>query len=708
MIGLCLGVSPLVAASGEDPVETGLADIVIEVHRSADQVAPEGVYFTTRVSGFDVAPQAVEQEYDPAFHEVSYAWSLGDGGTYDVPQKLHQAHRDKSVRYTPHIAHVFETPGTHSVTVTALDASGNMATDTVEIAVGNPEVVYAGAQTLAVAADGDFTSMNLPAGYQEFASFKAALEAYENLSAPGRMVLKGGDVWTVENQYLRTGLPNFRLCSKGGTGTPAVLYAGMAAHFILRPQGGYDRGAVLEHIKLQSDWDSTIEGPQVGTQPPKGFIHSEASFTVLHNCKGEGLNLMASAEALTNKVGDSFLIISECDITNFQDFGCYHAKYDDGYFAVIGSRIVQHPEAMMGGGAKSAYYPTNDHGPCRYQNIKQFIWDANESFSRNGWDGSAPPSAVQSNIRMHSYGPNYRGCVTRSVLEASDTIISLSTVNGNGNSEVANNIIAMNQFTGYARTSRMINVEHSGCSIYNNVFTQPEYDSTDGSKFNGGIYAGFQIGYGKTANEIARAAPIRVFSNTFAFLFTDNALGSKGRAVEHHARKPLWGLFSDVLDENNLTYRPNTTTVLDGGGALDLAPLWPPHFLGYKWQANAVAGARGSIAAGTTVTINFTHPDIGTYSIVKTANANGGWGMSYAGGSTPNAADLVAYGAKPVEDEQLTIDAGSATAPDTIASYAPLLGNINIGAAVPGRFNPRDLFGKIRPPRPSTGASEPA
>lgn len=80
------------------------------------------------------------------FHDLDYYWDFDDvHGYYDGGKR------------GPVVTHVFDQPGTYVVTCYARDSSNNLSTEEVTITVTDPDVVFAGTNTICVSGVGDFT-----------------------------------------------------------------------------------------------------------------------------------------------------------------------------------------------------------------------------------------------------------------------------------------------------------------------------------------------------------------------------------------------------------------------------------------------------------------------------------------------------------------------------------------------------------------------
>jgi hypothetical protein len=116
-------------------------------------VAPLLVFFETDGTTSDAT--------DKPFHELAYCWDFDDA----MAGSFTTTGLSKNAAKGPNSSHVFETPGTHTVTVSARDAMGRVTSRSVEVTVEDPEAVFAGASTVCLSDDGDFTGC--PDGAQQ-------------------------------------------------------------------------------------------------------------------------------------------------------------------------------------------------------------------------------------------------------------------------------------------------------------------------------------------------------------------------------------------------------------------------------------------------------------------------------------------------------------------------------------------------------------
>jgi hypothetical protein len=115
------------------------------------------------------------------FHDLSYCWDFGDpdSGAYTTTGA------SKNQARGPSSGHVFETPGTYTVTVSARDATGRVKSAALEITVDDPDVVFAGTATTCLSPGGDFNGC--PDGATQTTG--SSLNGLQSSVAPGRRLL---------------------------------------------------------------------------------------------------------------------------------------------------------------------------------------------------------------------------------------------------------------------------------------------------------------------------------------------------------------------------------------------------------------------------------------------------------------------------------------------------------------------------------------
>ncbi|HEV8398076.1 MAG TPA: PKD domain-containing protein, partial [Vicinamibacterales bacterium] len=181
----------------------------------------------SRVSG--VAPLAVffdatattAAATNRPFHELEYRWDFGDtaSGSWASTPGMPNVSRNHATG--PVAAHVFETPGTYTVSLTVLDGAG-AATKTVQITVTDPDTVFA-ANTLCVGNSQPLAgSGGCPAGAAGLQSnnFNAAIN--NNIASRKRILFRRGDTF-VSSDNANVGVTGPGLIGAFGSGAAPVV-----------------------------------------------------------------------------------------------------------------------------------------------------------------------------------------------------------------------------------------------------------------------------------------------------------------------------------------------------------------------------------------------------------------------------------------------------------------------------------------------------
>lgn len=145
-------------------------------------VAPLGVFFNT---GVDTSTED--------FHTLDYTWNFGDPAGETWADSGASKNTDKG----PVAAHVFETAGDFTVTLTVRDDTGIVATQDFFISVDDPDAYYAGTDTVCIATSSSNDFSQCPAGAEN-----VVLDDIDQLSdyihSGQRVLLRRGDEWTTD------------------------------------------------------------------------------------------------------------------------------------------------------------------------------------------------------------------------------------------------------------------------------------------------------------------------------------------------------------------------------------------------------------------------------------------------------------------------------------------------------------------------------
>ena len=172
-------------------------------------VAPLAVFFD--------ATGTTSTDTTKPFHELHYQWDFGDpnAGTW---QYGNPNNNDKNKTYGPVAAHVFETPGVYTVSLTTKDLHGDTAYESVKITVQDPNTVFSGNNTVCFSTSGNFSGC--PSGARHIkTSSSSDIKGY---IAPGRrLLMRRGERWTGSNIRIYSDGPG--IIGAFGTGNKPVF-----------------------------------------------------------------------------------------------------------------------------------------------------------------------------------------------------------------------------------------------------------------------------------------------------------------------------------------------------------------------------------------------------------------------------------------------------------------------------------------------------
>ena len=145
---------------------------------------------------FDATATRSSSPRDDAFKDLLYSWNFGDAaaGTWSTTGL------PKNVAYGGIAGHVFERPGTYTVTLTVTDAAGTVSTATRMIVVDDPDTVWAG-KTACVSTSGNFAGC--PGGSERLTS-SSLTSALTNLIGSGfrRILFRRGETFGTNRDYV--------------------------------------------------------------------------------------------------------------------------------------------------------------------------------------------------------------------------------------------------------------------------------------------------------------------------------------------------------------------------------------------------------------------------------------------------------------------------------------------------------------------------
>ncbi len=192
-------------------VLTSQLTAAVTAHLSASRtsgVAPLAVHFDASATTSTATTRP--------FHDLDYAWDYGDPGSGVWSTSGRSRNEDTGAIG----AHLFETPGTYTVALTVRDATGASDSETVTITVTDPNVVFAGTNTICFSRDGNFTGA--PAGAQQTTTTN--WDTIANALGTGkRVLLKRGQAWNFSGTKRNLTFNGPGILGAFGTGNRPVI-----------------------------------------------------------------------------------------------------------------------------------------------------------------------------------------------------------------------------------------------------------------------------------------------------------------------------------------------------------------------------------------------------------------------------------------------------------------------------------------------------
>ena len=321
----------------------------------------QAIVAASRTSG--VAPLAVmfdatSTTYAAAtaypFHEIEYTWTFGDAsvsaaaGTCGQPVVAGEAYwrcgaglggNSKNAAKGPVAAHVFETPGTYTVALTAKYGSVTR-TKTLSIVVGDPATTYAGTNTVCVAAASTPVagSDGCPAGaaVANQSVFNTALSTY--LATGKRVLLKHDDTWSESGAVNITLAGPWTLGMYGTGAKPRINYASGTSSLALGTSGAGTKSD-MRIMDLQIDGNGAAGTASVYAVDARGPVSDLLVLRVDTANIGGGFGVQGSTLATGDAIHDKVFVVDSTFKTSTASSGINGAFWSASRAAWLGLYI---------------------------------------------------------------------------------------------------------------------------------------------------------------------------------------------------------------------------------------------------------------------------------------------------------------------------------------------------------------------------------
>lgn len=537
----------------------------INVEQPGVNATPAAVWFEVAdVTGSDAgAPTGVRE---PKFHDITYVWDFGDAANatpsnaaaLNMPAVWKNINTAKGKR----VAHVYNDPGTYTVRCTVYERnSRKMGALTTTVTIADPRAVFTGNRTIIFNPNSiDIT----PYGYtgaQNLTTWGAVLTARNALGATTAQILFAPGAELVNTQMCNNpSWGNIRFGALDPTQPKPVIRDYVAeGNNLIRDEGTANIERVVFGLRFQGEWDSTTETGRI-VDPFRTLSPTTTSTYLMlhHRCEFDGWGTVGSISG-TTPAFTSYVVHSELNITNWQDFGMTTAG-DNA--AVISCSVPQHPDALSGGDKTYPFY--NWHSSLRDFNAGTLYIAIFDAFGRNGWsvagaaaDGLAT-TAVNATLRVNTNGETgRRGNIERAVVEGMISFRDEADQNVPGN-YVMDGVI---QIMASRNLQEGVEIRHGGVTVRNMlavVANVPSYQSNRPGRLfflsnNGGA--------------VDNDTGIELYQNTFIDL-RNNANANNGVTALKADDTPA---FSIQTVENNVFEQPNRSPAIVPDAPVDLA-----------------------------------------------------------------------------------------------------------------------------------------
>jgi chitodextrinase len=231
-------------------------------------VAPLAVFF-------DASGTTASASTSP-FHDLEYRWDFGDpagspmSGTSWPSRNGNASSYSRNVALGPVAAHVFENPGTYTVTLSVFDGSST-ATGTVQITVADPNAQFSGGNTICIRATaaGDFSGC--PSGAQQITNADWDNAINTNLATGRRLLFRRGDAFVMSASAIINVTGPGLIGAFGSGARPIVTAPGVAVDTAFIRLSSATTPTIRDWRVMDLEFDGGNVGNAIGVYGYGGF-----------------------------------------------------------------------------------------------------------------------------------------------------------------------------------------------------------------------------------------------------------------------------------------------------------------------------------------------------------------------------------------------------------------------------------------------------
>lgn len=506
-----------------------------------------------------------------AFHELEYRWNFGEDTAVlsALPGGANwtngSSKGSRNLATGPEAAHVYETPGTYTVALTATDGTNQLSNSCAQIVVQDPDLVFSGNNTVCVAASTPPVAGagGCPAGALAAvqASFPAAISSYATTGK--RVLFKRGDTFAAASEATLTATGPGIVGAYGSGALPKIQMSGNTNVL------GFSSSSTPDF----KDWrimDLDMDGMGGNATSGTGISSSGgglAQVTVLRLTYRNMNNAIGFALDVINYYNNYFIAnsrpaeaihtvdqVTVVDSTVIPGTATVYSAYDSG------NRIAFMGNNFDNGGNASGSHITR--WPFLNKAVISNNTFAHPGFTRlaiklhapywnatfNVFDPGATQPVIASNLSNYSTYANGDG-YTKYVVISDNKLIDAPTAAGNpwsvelgpqdsGSDErIRNVILERNWWVANTASQVALRISASEITARNNVF-----DFSNGSNSQTAIQV-VKDGVVVTSDQV------RIYNNT---IYTSYAVPSS-----QFAGIDLAAQVTNITARNNLAYAPN-------------------------------------------------------------------------------------------------------------------------------------------------------
>lgn len=518
-------VSPGAIASCPTSGATGFITASVAASRYSG-VAPLAVFFDA--SGTTATTTTLP------FHNLEYQWNFGDPGSGNWTYGSRAGSSPRNLATGPVASHVFETPGTYTVTLTVTDGTNSVVNKCIQIAVLDANVIFAGNKTVCLSKDvappfapGDACptgaiEVQVPSG-----DFVAAMNTY--IASGKRILLRRGEsAWSAATGAgIAVNGPG--ILGAFGVGVkPKIQATNASGNTIIKVSAGTTPN-ISDWRIMDLELDGQGRNSSVGVQGNGGMNQLTISNLYAHNMQ-YALNFSASVLSFYNATPatSGHILWDQLTVAN----STFDTAVNGGNIGFISA--VRH--SFLGNSADDARLG---------QHILRFQQIAKGVVSNNTLSRPLPSKHV---IKMH--GPAYGGggAYTEQVVisdnkltgDNNDWTASLEPQNAASDERLRNIIVERNWFVAGVGTRRALIMSGENFTIRNNI-----------ADMSGGI--------GNTCNEVGQRG---VEPAPKDFRFYNNTCYNSESTAPNISFVSIGANVTNVAVVNNLASVPTGTGVI--------------------------------------------------------------------------------------------------------------------------------------------------